>query len=152
MSSTVFEVVLRPDPALRRAVHWTGIALISVGIILIGLLPIAPFWRYACSVLWLLDGIRELFNLRLGRACVCSIVLDSRGLVTAIDGDGDRHDLTLQTGSMVLAGLAWIRVKSTAGRCHGELFTRRCAGPESWHRLQLLWHQSRKAFGHQPGP
>jgi hypothetical protein len=152
MSSTVFEVVLRPDPALREMVDWTGSVFYAVGITLLVLLPVSPWWRFVCSVFWLLDGIREFRKLRLGRPGVRAIVLDSRGLVAGIDGYGDRHDLTLQTGSMVLSRLAWIRVQSGTGNCHGELFTRQSAGTETWHRLQLLWHQSRESFGHQPGP
>lgn len=152
MSSIVFEVVLRPDPALRRTVHWTGIVLFSVGIVLIVLLPISPIWRFVCSVFWLLDGVRELRKLQLGQARTHALVLNSCGLVAGIDSAGDRHELILRTGSLVLPQLAWIRVKSRSGNCHGELFTRRDTGPETWHRLQLLWHQAREAFGHQPGP
>ena len=152
MSSTVFEVVLRPDPALRLLVQLTGIVLLMAGIFLVVLLPVAPFWRFVLSAIWVADCLRELRNLRLGRARVRSIVLDSRGLVAGIDCVGDRHELTLQTGCMVLPKLAWLRVKSSAGICHGELFTRRYAGAQTWHRLQLLWHQSREVFGHQPGP
>jgi len=152
MSSTVFEVVLRPDPTLRRVVFWSGVVLSSTGIILIALLQVSPFWRVIFSSIWLADCWRELGNLGTGAARMRSLVLDSRGFVAAIDRDGDRDELALLTGSMVLPGLAWIRVRFSSGKCHAELFTQQCAGPETWHRLQLLWHQSREAFGHPPGP
>jgi len=152
MSSTVFEVVLRPDPILRLLVQLTGFVLASVGIFLILLLPLAPLWCFFLGVIWVADCLRELRGLRLGTARVHAVILDSRGLVGGLDRYGKRHELTLLTGSMVLSRLAWIRVKSNVGNSHGVLFTRRRAGPHTWHRLQLLWHQSRGAFGHQPGP
>lgn len=152
MSSTAFEVVLRPDPGLRFFVQLTGFAMLSIGILLIVSLPIAPLWRIVLLAIWVADCSIELRRLRLGAARVSAIMLNSRGLVTAVDASGDRSELTLLTGSMVLSRLAWIRVRSSAGICHGALFTRRHTGPETWHRLQLLWHQSREAFGHQPGP
>ena len=152
MSSSVFEVVLHPDPVLRRFVLWTGIALLSTGCVLIALLQISPLWRWACGLVWLADGLRELRNQRLGSVQVCSLRLDSRGLVVATDVAGQRHDLTLLTGSVVLPGLAWLRVRFASGLSYAELFTAKRADPGTWHRLQLLWHQAREPFGHQPGP
>jgi len=152
MSSTVFEVVLRPDPVLRRAVFWTGMLLSLTGTILIAFLQVAPSWRFVLQAIWLADCARELVNLGSGTGRVRSLVLDSRGFVAAIVNEGDRHELRLLTGSMVLPGLAWIRVGFSDGKCHSELFMRKRTDPETWHRLQLLWHQSREAFGHKPGP
>ncbi len=152
MSSIVFEVLLRPDPALRKLVHWSGVALLLTGLVLVALLPVLPAWRLVLGLIWLLDCLRELHSLRLGRARVDTIVLDSKGHIAAIDGYGERLELALLTGSMVLPSLAWIRVKWRDGTGYGELLTRWHAGPENWHRLQLLWHQSREAFRHRPGP
>jgi hypothetical protein len=152
MSSIVFEVVLHPDPILRRLVAWTGIAALSAGILLIANLQISPPWRCAIGAIWLADSLMELRNLHRGTTQVSALILDSRGFVAATDASGCRHELTLLTGSLVLPGLAWLRVRFGSGKCHAELFTRRHAGPETWHRLQLLWHQAREAFGHPPGP
>lgn len=152
MSSNIFEVVLRPDPTLRRLVLWTGIAAISGGVILVAQLPIAPLWRCVIGAIWLADSLRELKNLHHGAARVRALILDSTGNVAATGIDGDRHELTLLTGSMVLPGLAWLRVRFGNGRCHAELFTRSRTGPETWHRLQLLWQQAHESFGHPPGP
>lgn len=152
MSSTVFEVVLRPDPTLRRFVLGTGIAFLSAGIVLIASVQISLLWQCVLGLIWLADCAWEINNLYSGNARVQTLMLDSAGNVAAIDGDNDRHELILLTGSMVLPGLAWLRVRFSSGRCHAELFTAKRTGPEAWHRLQLLWHQSRDAFGHPPGP
>lgn len=152
MSSTVFEVVLHPDPILRRLVLWTGIALMSCGMILIAQLEISPLWRGAVGTIWLADSLRELRNLHHGATRVCSLILDSAGNIAATDIDGDQHELTLLTGSMILPRLAWLRVRFRGGRRHAELFTRKRSGPVTWHRLQLLWHQARESFGQTPGP
>jgi len=152
MSSTAFEVVLRPDPTLRRLVFGSGIATMTVGIILVTQLHIPSPWRGVIGAIWFADSLRELRNLRLGAARVSAVTLNSAGNIAAIDFDGDSHELTLLTGSMVLPGLAWFRVQFTSGRRYAELFSRKRAGPEIWHRLQLLWQQSREVFGHPPGP
>ena len=152
MSSTVFEVVLRPEPILRRLVYGSGLCLILAGLILIAMLPVSLVWRFVFSAFWLVDGGRELRDLRRGTARLASVVLDSEGRVMSTDKDGNRQVSELLTGSMVLPGMAWLRLRSAHGGPHGELFTRQRAGLASWHRLQLLWHQARDAFGQRPGP
>jgi len=152
MSSTVFEVVLRPDPRLRRYVFRTGIVLTLAGIILVACLQVAPLWRCLIGSIWLADCVRELRNLHMGQSQLCSLVLDSTGTIAATDRNGDHHELMLRTGSMILPGLAWLRVRYRSGKTHAELFTRTRMEPETWHRLQLLWNQGRDLFGHPPGP
>jgi hypothetical protein len=152
MSSIVFEVILHPDPTLRRLVAWTGIAAASGGIILVANLQISPLWRCAIGAIWLAASMRELRDLYRGNNGLSALILDSRGCVAATDADGDRHELTLLSGSMVLPGVAWFRLRSSRGKCHAELFTRQRSGSETWHRLRLLWRQAREAFGHPPRP
>ena len=152
MSLRVFEVVLQPDPTLRILVLRSGVVLLLTGIVLISFFPVSPLWRFVFSAIWLADCLREIHRLRRGSARIRSIVLDSQGVVATIDDHGIRHASTLLTGSMVLPGLAWIRVNDCNGRRHSDLFTRRRTGPGTWHRLQLLWHQAREAFCHPPGP
>jgi hypothetical protein len=119
---------------------------------LVASVQISPLWRVLIGSIWLADCLRELKNLHSGNKQLRELVLDSMGNVAAIDVQGDRHELTLLSGSMVLPGLAWLRLRFGNGRCHAELFTGRQLGPETWHRLRLLWNQARDAFGHPPGP
>ncbi|MDA0679362.1 MAG: hypothetical protein O3A13_07215 [Proteobacteria bacterium] len=152
MSSIKFEVKLRPDPAIQRLVLGTGIAATIGGVMLITELPISLLWRFALVVIWLGDGLRELRNLHVGAGRVRTLILDSAGNVSALDFEGNAHELRLLTGSMVLPALAWFRLKFESGPCHCLLLIRYRTEPDAWHRLQLLWLQSREFFGHLPGP
>ena len=152
MSSTAFEVVLYPDRALRRFVIRSGMALMTLGIILIAHLQIAAVWRFLIGSIWVAECLREQRNLGFGAARLRSLTLDSDGNVVALDFAGNRDEPTLLTGTMVLPTIAWFRLRYSGGRHHMVLFTRHRSGAAAWHRLQLLWQQAHAVFGHPPGP
>ncbi len=152
MPSPLFEVKLRPDPLLHRVVLLAGVIAMVIGALIIIDLRLNLIWRCTAGVVWILDCLFELRRLLAGIAWVRQISLDSGGGITALDASGDSVSLTLQSGSMVLPGLAWLRVADEDGRFYAGLFARRRMGSLEWHRLQLLWQQSRKAFGHRAGP
>jgi len=152
MSSSAFEVVLRPERTLRRLVSCSGTALMALGIALIAHMQISLAWRFLFVSLWLAVCLREQQQLRRGATRVCLLTLDSDGNITATDADGHRDELQLLSGSIVLPGVAWFRLRFSDGRRHAELFTRGYSGSLRWHRLQLLWQQAHEAFGHRPGP
>ena len=152
MPSPLFEVKLRPDPLLHRAVLLAGVIAMVIGALIIIDLRLHFLWRCTAGAIWLLDCLFEIRRLLAGEAWVRQVSLDSGGGVTVLDVAGDRVPLTLQSGSIVLRELAWLRVANENGRYYAGLFARRRMDDLEWHRLQLLWQQSRKAFGHRPGP
>lgn len=122
------------------------------GVVLICVTQISPFWRYCLALIWLLDCLWQGWHMYRNASGVTGIALDSDGNVTLLGGNGERRQARLLTGTWVLPRLAWLRVRGQDGFCHGELFAARRSGPETWHRLQLLWQQARESFGHPPGP
>ena len=152
MSSIVFEVVLKPDEKLRRLVRGSGYLLMALGVFLILQMPFAHFWRFLLISIWFAECLREQKNLRSGASRLSSLALASSGVIVATDCAGNRHALILMTGSAVFRGFAWFRVRFNDGSCYSELFVANRHEPAAWHRLQLLWKQAHKAFGHLPGP
>ncbi len=152
MSSTIFEVVLKPDEDLRRLVRRSGILLAGLGVLLILLMPLDSAWGALATVTWLLHCFAEQRNLRSAAARLGSLSLRANGTAFATDPAGGRHQLVLVSGCVVLPGIAWFRLRFSDGTCLPELFTRKRSGQVAWHRLQLLWQQAHGTFGHPPGP
>jgi hypothetical protein len=152
MSLSEFEVVLHPDPFLHRLLMLAGVIAMLLGILIILALPISVHWRWLMAAIWVADCLRELGRTASGCARVRSIRLHATGEIFVSGPDGTVQQLTLRTGSMILPSLAWLRLSFSAGGSFVGLFTRGRTGPEDWHRLQLLWQQSRTSFGHPVGP
>ncbi len=152
MSSTAFEVVLRPDRTLFHFVAGSGMVLMTLGIILIMPMQIAPIWRIFLASIWVAECLREQRNIRLGAARIRSLRLDSHGIVVATDFAGNHDEPVLLTGTIVLPSVAWFRLRFSDSKQHMVLFTRKRSEAAQWHRLQLLWQQANEVFGHRPGP
>jgi hypothetical protein len=129
-----------------------GVSALISGILIIIELKLHPLWRCVAGVIWILDCHLELRRISAGSSWLRQLTLDSAGGVMALDAAGDNVSLTLRSGSIVLPELAWLRVADDEGRMFTGLFARRRTDSPQWHRLQLLWHQSRGAFGHRAGP
>lgn len=152
MSSPSFEVTLRPDPRLHYFVLTTGVAALLVGTVIIAHLNLSLILRWAAAMVWITDCCVALWSFNAGFARVRMIRLNSAGLVTSVEFDAEPTCVMLQTGSMILDHLAWIRLAEGNRFYYAGLFVRRLSSPAQWHRLQLLWRQSRAAFGHPVGP
>jgi len=152
MPSHLFEVTLRPDPLLHRVVIFAGVIAMLIGAFIITELTLHPLWQFVVGAAWTVDCLFELRRLSAGRAWLREISLNSGGEINALDVSGDNVPLTLRSGSVVLPELAWLSVADADGRVFAGLFARRRINRLDWHRLQLLWQQSRKAFGHPAGP
>jgi hypothetical protein len=103
------------------------------------------------TVLWLLDCSWTLRGLATGFARVNLIILDSDGGVRTKSSMGEAMAGELGTGSFVFARIAWLRLRNEGRGVYTGLFMRSRMNAADWHRLQLLWQQSRLAFGHPVG-
>jgi hypothetical protein len=110
-------------------------------------LPMAPQWRIALLLVWLADSLRELHALRCGSARVRRLRLNQCGEITAESPCGSQLPMTLLSGSMVLRRVAWLRLRFPDNRRYAELICGNPAKEPAWHRLQLIWQHSGRAFG-----
>lgn len=152
MPSPLFEVTLEPDPFLHRIVVLAGVAAMICGISIIATLSLHPAWRIVGGAIWMLDCLYELRCFSKGIGWLRQISLDSAGGVRALDSVGNQVVVSLRSGSVVFPDWAWLRVADEADRKFSGLFTRCRTNGQKWHRLQLLWRQAQKAFGHPAGP
>jgi len=147
VSSRAFEVKLQADPIMRLAVLLAGATAGIAGVLLIVSFGLPWEWRVAATLIWLADCAWQLVRQVLGARQVTGFRLDSGGRLATICATGRERPARLLTGSLVLKNVAWFRVGLADGRSYGELLLAARTDPVSWHRLQLLWNQSREAFG-----
>jgi len=122
------------------------------GIVLLSKMEGFVYWRMSGAALWCIDCGWALWRFSAASAAVDLILLDSDGGVRTKCSMGTTTVRSLRTGSCVFAHLAWLRLGSEDRGVYGGLFVRSRINAGEWHRLQLLWQQSRMAFGHRPGP
>jgi hypothetical protein len=121
--------------------------LTGIGLILF--MPLAAQWRFLLVVAWVGESYRELRALVRGAARLRRILLDAEGNVAGRKPGGRSEVLTLQTGSIVLSRVGWLRVRFPDGQRYGELLCGDPARDLEWQRLQLIWRHNRTAFGQQ---
>ncbi len=152
MSSPLFVVKLCPDALLHRFALGSGVILMLVGIFLVSNMEWPFSSRPVVTVFWVLDCSWTLRGLAAGLARVNLIILDLDGGVRTKDSMGETRVGKLATGSFIFARVAWLRLRNEGGGVYTGLFMRSRMNAADWHRLQLLWQQSRLAFGHPAGP
>lgn len=146
MWSARFEAELVPDERLRRALAGFAWAAIVVGGVLIVLMPAPLPVRAGLAALWFGSGLLELRAMARGRARLerIRIALDGRVFGVAC---GEAEPLQLLPGSVVLARVAWLRIRFADGLSCGELLAGDARTDPAWHRLQLVWRQRSSVFG-----
>lgn len=136
---------------MRRAVLFCGSLAAAAGVVVIVAMPFPLVARASLVVLWLLESLRELLNVRQGNARLHELEFSACGKVTVTGPDGKVRRVTLAAGSVVLRRLAWFRLRFADGLQHGELFRRGPGREAEWFRLQLIWRHRRTAFGRHDG-
>jgi hypothetical protein len=150
MSSSEFEVDLDVDSRCRHFVLASGLLLGLSGAAIIFFVNLPAVARGVLFLLWTIECGRELRNCLAGMRRVCALRLSSSGQLRIADSNGRLESAELETGTMVLGTLAWVRVRFADGCRHGELLSAHRSEGRAWHRFQLIWRLSREAFGH-PG-
>lgn len=150
MSSARFEAELIPDKRVRRALACFACAATLAGGLLIAIMPLALPVRVLFGALWLASGTLELRAMVLGMARLDGIRISADGQACGLSGGGV-EPLELLPGSVVLARVAWLRIRFADGLRYGELLMgnpRRC---RDWRCLQLAWRQQPFVFGRPEG-
>lgn len=116
-----------------------GLLAAIAGAAVIVLLPLAAFLRAAIAVAWLACCFREWRSSRRGHARTRAVRLcGDGGIEVRLVGEG-WQPAALAPGSVVLPGIAWLRIAAPGGLCHGELVTGNCRKNKDWRRLQVIW-------------
>jgi hypothetical protein len=110
-------------------------------------MPLLPHFKLAFACLWVCSGLLEIGGQLKGTARVCRICMDSDGGLRSRSRDGGSEPLQLLSGSVVLARVAWLRVRFGDGLKYGELLTGNARTSRDWHCLQLIWRQRASIFG-----
>ena len=147
MSSTPFAVEIGVDRRLRQLVLGSGILLGLAGAVVILTMNLAWQWRLSIFALWVADCLWTCRRHVLTRGRCDAIRLDATGRVYARQPGGRLLAIELLSGSLVTAHFAWLRFGFADGSRRDELWLACRESAVAWHRLQLLWQQSRECFG-----
>ncbi len=138
MSSAIFSSRIRPEAGLRAVVLGSGLAFALVGVAIIAYLPLALQWRAAGAAAWLSASAFEWI-------LVARAYRDSRSYTVFADGSidiesagGARMAAVFAAGSVVLPGIAWLRLRAADGRQWGELIRGNSGEDEDWRRFQVI--------------
>jgi hypothetical protein len=152
MSSERFEVLLQPDPDLRRSVIQSGVLLALLGaFLLITTYGLPAAAKAALTPAWLLWNGWEIRRQRRGSRSVDQVRLTADGTVTVFGPDGRAMPARLAAGTLVLERWAWLRLDLPGVGRHGEPLSRCGTGEATWHRFRLIYRQGAAGFGHR-GP
>ncbi len=139
MSSTNYSAELIPDAALRRTVIVTGILATAGGAAASATLPVLPAAKLIAAVLWSALGARELTHIAKGNKTCSRIEIDATGTVQVFGPNGCCRTATIDSGSIVLRRVAWLRLRGPAGERHAELLGPGASRSHDWRRFQVIW-------------
>lgn len=139
MSSSTYSSCLKPDPWLRLFVDVSAQLLTAAGIAVSLTMSLDALPRLGLALACLALGRFELQRLRRGQKACTEIRLMDDGSASILDGLDTWVTASLESGSIVLNELAWLRFRTSDGVMVTELLAgdaRRCP---DWRRLQVIW-------------
>jgi hypothetical protein len=139
MSSPSYSADLVTEPLLRRIVLGSGVALLCGGQVVIASLPLPGSWRALAMFAWTVSVVRELLHLAASYREYRAVRISSDGSVEILGKDQATARARLLPGSLVLPGLAWLRLGLEGNRTSGELLRGNAGENEAWRRLQVIW-------------
>jgi hypothetical protein len=124
---------------VRIVVLTSGRLLIAAGVTLILVLAIDVPLRALGCLIWVAIGCFELRRLQLGFDSCNGIRIDPNGEIAILNNDQEWVPGTLQTGSVLLRQLGWLRLQSSSGQIFLELIRGDARQSQDWRRLQVIW-------------
>ena len=124
---------------LRGIVLSSGLILLLLGVFVIAGLPWPASWRGLSTLVWLVLCVRELRILAMAYRQYRALQIFADGSVEIRREDDEAAGARLLPGSMVLPGLAWLRLELEDGSASGELLRGNTGEDEAWRRLQVIW-------------
>jgi len=117
----------------------SGRLLVAAGLVLILVLAIDVPLRALGCLFWASIGWFELRRLQLGFDSCHGIRINSNGEIMILDMDREWVPGTLQTGSVLLRRLGWLRLQGSSGQLFLELIRGDARQSQDWRRLQVIW-------------
>ena len=139
MPSNAYFAEFRPDPALRRFVQWSVVAIALVGAVVIGLLEAPPALRLCGAAAWMAIVGVQLRVLRHGWSSCLALRVYADGGVTALGPAGEWTPGRLEPDGVLLRRWGWIRLRTREGRPFAEPLRGACRESREWRRLQVVW-------------
>ena len=139
MSSNAYSSCLTPDPWLRIVVLTSGRLLVAAGLVPILTFDLAAAIRAAACLVWVVAGRHELMGIERGFESLNAVRLSSGGEIAVLNNDQQWLPVTLQTGSVVLRNLAWLRLQAANGDTFVELLRGNARQSHQWRRFQVIW-------------
>ena len=81
----------------------------------------------------------EFRRLQRGFAICRRIRIHSDGEAAVLNNDGEWLPGALQTGSVLLRRLGWLRIRGASGQVFLELIRGNARQSHDWRRLQVIW-------------
>lgn len=138
MSSSTYSAEIAADEQLRRLVLAVGLALALLGALIITWLPTSLMGRVLGLIGWFYWSGRELLTYWkvYARWSVLRVATDG---TIEVHGDGRHAQARVLPGSLVLADLAWLRIRADNGDQWGELIVGNHRESEEWRRFQAIF-------------
>ncbi|MEX2496977.1 MAG: hypothetical protein WD448_12860 [Woeseia sp.] len=114
-------------------------------------LPLLFGYKAAFAGLWFCAGALEFRAQWRGAFRVQRVFLSADGSLYGRSAAGDSEPMQLLSGSVVLARVAWLRLRFPDGARYGVLLTGDARRSRDWHYLQLVWRQRASIFGRAQG-
>ena len=138
MSSSTYSAEIAADEQLRRVVLSVGLALALLGALIIIWLPTSLTARVPGLIGWFYWSGRELLTYWkvYARWSVFKVAADG---TIDVQGEGRHATARVLPGSLVLAELAWLRMRADNGDQWGELIAGNHRESEEWRRFQVIF-------------
>jgi hypothetical protein len=124
---------------LRIGVLTSGRLLVAVGLVLVLTFELNVAMRAVICLVWIAGGRHELVQIERGFESLTAIRLSSVGEIAVLSKDQEWLPVTLQTGSVVLRNIAWLRLRAANGDNFVELLRGDARQSQDWRRLQVIW-------------
>ena len=139
MSSNAYFAELHPEPRLRVIVLLSGLMACLAGVLLALSLPLDALHRAFVVCGWLFLCGRQMANTWRGYALSGTLRIGGDASIEVRLVDGEWRTASLLSGSLVLPGVAWLRISVGSGPAYGELLTGNPRKNEDWRRLLVIW-------------
>lgn len=140
MSSNAYFAELHPEPKLRVIVLLSGLTACVAGVWLVLSMPLGTLHRTLIVCGWFFLCGREMVQTWRGYASSGALRISSDACIEVRLVGGEWRTASLLAGSLVLPGVAWLRISVGAGGpAYGELLTGNSRKNEDWRRLLVIW-------------